>query len=559
MKKFKHILVYEAFSSGTISKTLSFIEKKIGKSQRNSFLSGLKKIKDKYDYPIDLIDDKWMDYMPKKDALLFRNTESAKNDYGVSHIKFWFSIEKGYLGYSAVGNKEVNFERGSEEQKINEPFTEGEINYILSSNILENKGKLIPVKDYFSLNHLDVCVMYVGRYTDLSDLGKTTIWIDDERGQIFGIQNIESGGAPYDGNWRQYGTYSWGMGTPRKPKIDHKKLHKYIYDDEPLRVYQEEVSSKAINPFDYNLPVSPDGKITSWGNQGSGTISEPKRIEEADFAIILNFDEMINSEYKKPSVKTKERMESREGASRLMSDDDVRRANIEKYTSQLLNKLGVSKNEFNPVNLNKVITMLLQGEFALLSIRLGYTNGLNDFISDLSSLISIHKDIDEYTDDDIEEYYTNVLDKYKRLYNESSKKRNKLSGTLTDLIEYYKDEKNDSRFGTLRDGTNPRLELLEICNKVFEIGKKITENISKLPVNTIADLKMILYKMRSIKQIMENESEFYIGWVEYMQYMGSYGEIGDTTSRFNRTSKSERTQVLESLNNLDKYIDTLFR
>lgn len=209
MKKMKHILVYEAFSSKTISKTLNFVDKKVGKDQKKKFLNVLREIKDRYDFPIDIIDDKWMDYLSKKEAYILNSSKTVDNHYWIQYLKFWFSLEKGYLGYSGVGNKVVSWKLyidKDEGEKHNEPFSPSDIRNIIENNILPNKGKLITINNYKDLNHLDKCVLYAD-----GDLTKATLWVYryDGRDYIYAIQNSASGNTPDvrgdRRDWSQYG------------------------------------------------------------------------------------------------------------------------------------------------------------------------------------------------------------------------------------------------------------------------------------------------------------------------------------------------------------------
>ena len=562
MKNLKHILIYEAFSAKTISKTLNFINAKIGKDQKKRFLNVLKKIKDRYDYPIDLIKDEHMDYLSKKEAFLLKSEGEVKNPYGIKYLKFWFSLEKGYLGYSGAGNRVISYDRDHHNKRENEPLTQRDISYLIDNNILPNKGKLITINDYKYLKHLDKCAIQVdGEFT------LATLWIYPYEGRhkLFAVQNVASGDNPREygdrRDWREYGEYSWSMGSIESPGSDHYKLHKYEVDEEPLRVVNQEEEKEEVkveNPLDYNLPLNSYGKLTYWGDQSS--IDSEEKIEEADFAIILDFDEMISSDYTNPSYKRSQRTESRVGATKLLTDNDVRRANIERYIGELLKKLGINKNEFTPKNLQKIILMTLQGEFALMTCKLGHINSIADIIPRISDLISVHKKINEYSNETIENYHKRLLDQYKKMYNTSNERRSNLKGNIEKLKKYYNSGEASKSIGRLRDGTDPVDDIKIILNKTFEIGQKIYDGIEKLPVDNIVDLKIIYQKLRSIRTLVNDEDEFYIGRLEYMTYLTQYeNDISDTTYSLNRLSTSERKQTIEALNNIEKYVDSVFK
>lgn len=61
------LLLFEAFESGLLSKTISFLKSKIGPSE--NFINQLKGILNKYDIPIDKISDDNFQYLSKDKAL----------------------------------------------------------------------------------------------------------------------------------------------------------------------------------------------------------------------------------------------------------------------------------------------------------------------------------------------------------------------------------------------------------------------------------------------------------------------------------------------------------
>lgn len=347
------------------------------------------------------------------------------------------------------------------------------------------------------------------------------------------------------------------MGSKEKPNQDHSKLHKYVEDEEPLRVVEQEKAEEKVeveNPLDYNLPINGYGRLTYWGNQSS--IDSEEKIEEADFAIILNFDEMLSSDYKKTSDKKSERKDSKIGATKLLTDNDVRKANIERYIGGLLKKLGIDKNEFTPNNLQKVILMTLQGEFPLMSCKLGYINEIGNIIPRISDLISVHKKIDNYSNASIEEYHKRLLDHYKKMYNTSLDKRSKLRSNIVKLKNYY--NSGQANLGKLRDGSDQTDEIIMILNKTFSIGQKIYDGVEKLPVDNIADLKIIYQKLISIRDLVNDDDEFYLGRIEYLTYMTQYSnDICEYL--LNRLTTSERKQVIEALDNIERYVDSVFK
>src|SRR5690606_38434573 len=106
-------------------------------------------------------------------------------------FKFWFSLEEGYLGYTGIGNKEVNFER----QGANHPFDKEEINYI-KEQLNIKKGELKPVINYKTLTHGQEVIVYFENSLDLNRLGKAKIFVEER--DLYAIQDVFSGRYPDD-------------------------------------------------------------------------------------------------------------------------------------------------------------------------------------------------------------------------------------------------------------------------------------------------------------------------------------------------------------------------
>jgi len=524
MGNLKHILIYEAFASKTISKTLSFIGKQIGDGAKARFLNALKYTKDQYDYPIDKIDDKYIDYLTKKDAVLVNTDKQVDNKFGIFCLKFWFSVENGYLGFTGVGNKKIQYTKNS----TNEPLDDKEISHILKYDILPNKGKLIPVKKNSELNHLDTVIFYYGGFI------KGVIW--KEYDKIYAIQNKEEGSEPSSDDWEEYGKYSWRLGN--------EKIHKYVEDDLPLRVI---IESGKTSIFDYNLQIGSDGELVSWHRVGNGT----GIIDEADFCVVLYFDDMLKevNNIDIPSHKSKVRKDSRSGSTALMSNDEIKNANIERYISEMIKKIGISNNELTLKNLQKFVLMILNNKFALISCRDGFIYKIDTFTKRLSDLMYYHENVGQVgqmNNTDIEKAYKKCFNSYKEIYKEASVKITKSRNGTYRILNYYKDNQ----------------DMLNIINKTLSIGEKISDNISKYPTGSITDLKIIYHKLMSIRVITNgDDDDFYMGTVEEAFRALEVDNFESAIYYFNKINNEPRIMrdAKKSLNNIERYVDSIFK
>jgi len=105
----KYLKLYEAFTSKGISKTLGFLSNQISASEKDKFLKDLREFMEETDYPIDKLSDKFIKYLPFKKAILLKNEKDVTNSKGIWAIKYWFSTDKGYLGYTATKKKNSIF------------------------------------------------------------------------------------------------------------------------------------------------------------------------------------------------------------------------------------------------------------------------------------------------------------------------------------------------------------------------------------------------------------------------------------------------------------------
>ena len=146
----KYLKLYEAFESDIITETIKFLSKKIGKNKANIFKANLRNLKETYNIPISKMEDSDINYMSKPKALKIK-ADDIENDLGIYCIKYWFSIENGFLGKTGIVNNKFmrNFE-GNESDMYssggkNGPFNNKELDYI-KKNLGVKTGKLQQVK-----------------------------------------------------------------------------------------------------------------------------------------------------------------------------------------------------------------------------------------------------------------------------------------------------------------------------------------------------------------------------------------------------------------------------
>jgi hypothetical protein len=540
----KYLKFYEAFKSKSISKTLRFINDKISERESKKFLNALKNFMSYSDFPIDKISDDNLKYMRAKNALQLRTKDKVSNRNELELIKFWFSLEKGYLGYTGTGNREYEFTSKGRTNATNglrpeERFTQDQIDLIVRDK--ELKGEIWPVTDYNNLKTGDLVIGYFDYDRNIYKFDTAIIYVDNSP-RYYALQNVSDGSTPYDSGWSRFGKrYSWFLYEPHNEMgPDHRCLHYYRPTSEDLHYKQreesEEVDDEEDNvedPLTWNLPL--DGlSIKKWSGYYD-SISSSEDIKEADFAIVLYYDKMTNpnvdAPYFEPVSSTKiSRAKEREGALALMTDDQVRKMNIEKYVSRLSSDLEISPDDLK--NLGKILIKSILGEFSLITLRINR----NDNLGRLSSIC--HYLYSMMSGDDVEHYALNVKSSYKTL-NE----------------RYYKDLTYSLEIKSLLKGTT----FENTFNKILEIGKLISDLIRKSDAKSIDDVLILYQKIQSIRNFTnldQNKLQYSIGNI-----MGEFFSRSSVVYYINEYQNSytdeNMKKDIEKLERIEKYIKSI--
>jgi hypothetical protein len=481
--------IKEAFESLNISKTLAFLKSNVSKDT-GRFLEELKKITEIYDYPLSKVKDENIKYMSKIQALKIKSKQDVKNSQGIDCLKYWFSIEEGYLGYTAIGNKTFEYTESINSSGTN--FTTHEIDYLkdnIPNNIKINPkgGKFVPINrdDYLKLRTGDIVAGYFNSYEDEDDFTWATIF--KENSKIYAIQNIKDGALPDNDDWDQYGDYSWAIYLDDNIESDHVKLHKFVIQTEN-EVDKNQPSSD--NPLSWNLPLR-GGEIRSW-LADYNSIRDEFQIDNADFCLVLELDDMmINSEnsYEKPSQMRKSREESRQGATSLLSDEDIKNTNISRYLSQMVGRMGISPEATEFKDLNKLVLKFLSGRYNLIRLikkQFSRLEKINDHLYDMVQQSDLSEK--QYHFDLITTYYERTINFITRSGGDYRENEDIMINTIKEDIEEPE-----------------RTMLLDQWNKCIELSELITSLIQKQNITTIEDLRILTHKLDSLGTLLLND------------------------------------------------------
>lgn len=502
----KYIKLFEAFESQKISKTLNFINDE----SKNTFMDLLKLIAEKIDFPISKFNDNFFQYLNFKKALNL--------NYNVGDEPCDATSESTFPEYSVPGKKceggKIVRKWGSSNRTVAcpkcagtgiKPKTNSEIKWIkfwfdkdgnfITTSVVDG---IIRKSDYASSNISQYISDYeiVGPVTRSSDFLKypsgtpIQITIDgkemiailyNKNNESYIIQNTSDGSAPSGSDWKKYGNFSWAVshgdyrGTPIVLKSKNETQKDEMY----------------VDPYDWNASIRIDRRNMSVVKD-SGL---KRKLEKAHFAIVLDFMELKGSMYKKKSLIKSEREESRTGASKLISDEEVKRLNFERYISKLAELKFEKKEDLLEIKNLKNLVMRLLG-----SNNLGFYILSDDF--NLRSLYErLHQLItkaelghDEEFNIKLREINNLVKSKLENI----STKNNIINQQVRQCNKEFSSDENKSIFIN---------QLREIAwNKIIELNQTIFNKVKNFELNNLEDLEILIEKLNSINRISNTSS-----------------------------------------------------
>lgn len=433
----KYLKLYESFKSRTISNVLEYIKKNINKDNSNKFLSDIKRMMLDFKVPISDIEDEDIKYLKKSKAInLFPEITEPK----ISTIKYWFSIEEGYLGYTGTG-----YYRDS-----NTVFNENDINYI--KNNISEKCKLIPITDYNELKDLDIIILKINE-----KIVKSTLVIEDN-GYKYAIQNECSGSQPEGSRrWLEYGRFSWQIANKLNVSPDHSKLHKYIESDDLLSYnYTSKQNLIVDNCNLYNYREEKEGFI-----------------KRSDFCIIFYINDILNK-----SNLQQLKSNRKENKKYIKSNEQIKHENIERYLNKILSvsldKDSLLTGDF--LKLNKFIKNCIFGKFAFISLFNRSTGIL--LIENVSNYLF------QFIKDNEIRYFNYVIEDYTSYIKSSHSLKENYNLSLS-VVNGHNNEKISQIFETIN-----------------EISEIILNYFTNLKIETIKDLKFSYIKLSTFRKLI---------------------------------------------------------
>jgi hypothetical protein len=553
----KYLKLYEGFKSNKVSAVLSFINKKIKNDNTSVFLEKLKDIAKLHDFPLSSLSDEEIQYLPVNKALSIGKGEEAMNVSGVYCIKYWFSLDKGYLCNTGVGNKTMNYNEfnayGSSRISNISGLDSSDLSKI--SREYNIGGIIVPTK-LENLRTGDKVVMCCDNDFD-GNLILGEIYLDnrgDDDAHYYFYQNENEGSAPsysrggidlpqrYNMDSDNDYYYSWSLGTIRDESKDHCMMHKLIPDDKKLRFSDEDLDkiNDKESVWDFNLPLNNNSNLVEWDYNREKVLNLINK--NADFAIILFLDDIIIKNVDEPTSEIKiRRKSSKEGALALVKPEDIKKENVERYLNTIFKKLGIGVDKQELKNLNSVVLSSILSDYFIIDFY-NYSGfypvrRLSDFITYLYKLMSQVT----VTDSKKLSNFNSVHDQFKNIKEVSLEK----TKVYSNGIRVIKGE-----------NTKSAKKVYDVIERIIEIGKYLSNSIKNRDIETIEDLKSTQVKLSTLYELMQDE--IFILSRAIRSVISYLGSTSDLLYYILEYSEEDYEKDIKRLDNLEKVVKDYF-
>jgi hypothetical protein len=507
-KNLVYLKLFEAFESIKLSKTLKFIDK----DSKSRFMDILKSIANGMDLPYSKYSDDYFQYLPFNRALNLNqrledepceNTSMSQfgNQHGIEGekceegkikrkwgrgnrivpcdvckgsgikpkkftkikwIKFWFNKDGNFINVTGTdGNI-----RG--QVKTLSSALESVPNYENLKGIPE-EGELTIVKE---LTNTELMSLPTGSIVSIRIDGVQLIGRVYKSRNTYIIQNRKQGSEPGGRSWREYGNSSWSIsggeygGTPR------------------LMVLTKDTSEEdKVDPYSWNAPLS-TRNISLEKNSNVKDF-----LKNAHFAIVLDVLELSKSSFKKKSDIEKERSSSKSGALKLLSNEDIKKMNINRYMSEISKNMEIS-NDLK--NFDKVLFRYFGYS------KIGYFTLRERYFGDFESLINRTF---EFINEENEERKKNIQSIITSDIKQTLEKNAAFTTYIDNVIRSTKSISKDHE---------------RILNKVEELNLAIYRKLKSINIETFEDIDILFAKMRMIRNFWRNSDRYHVRKIYYL-------------------------------------------
>ena len=501
----KNLVLFEAFKTDKLNKTLGFINSKTG---RDKFRNDLKTIGVFYDFPISDFDDDMFHYLGYQKALKLINYPNAKKcefshppsdkkyiageickdgrlkrKWGANgernmacpacngtgerkptkrnqYLKFWFNSDGVYNGAtitnSVKGSVETTFSKNLDDYEAVKEFASG----AAMKRETEN-GEQIKINIY-----RDTPGGWRSGYSNPT--GDIVATIIKKGTQVYAIQDDVYGNIDtwyfrrIMDNWNNFGRRIANISSPQS----------YVG-----RISLLQRSNASTDPLYWNHAIDLNTMKASIGG------NKESILDDATFAIVLDLDK-IPAEFESVGEIKDKRNDARAGALALETDNDIKKANIKKYLDKISQNSKVDLD--NLENLNMTFRRLLGFNNNVWQRAISGNNGYNNIKNVVDNVYKA------MANDDVEQVKYDIdnviLPRIRRGYADSGDYAER-TARVRDKIRNY--GKNSNRQGDVEKAD----EMIELINKwSLEANKKL----ATIKINNISDAMIFHSKASQI-------------------------------------------------------------
>ena len=590
MRNLKHIKLFESFSlleaftSTSLNKVFNYIK---NKSEKEKFSNYIRAIAGQIDVPSTAITDEYFEYLPYKDAIkknlsmdlvdckatsieafgdpTKRGGKGVPGDvctkgklkkaYGASgrtreydcpicngtgkvspagqlkYLKFWLNSRGEFIGVTAVdglyhaNKRDVNQFKQidiTEEVKAaltregrNDATVKADLEAIESKYGLESGKTRLATEGLTNYRWRDPSGITIGTYWKDRD-GKVYIasgnsYLDDKRQRPVGVK------------WKEFGSY-----LAQLPYIFNAVTANI---DRGIIKILTDIEEK--DDVLYNVGVN-----FTYPKSGGGSFSlqdslDKSFLSEAEFAIVFDFkkfeDDMIVNNTKNLSTIKDERTERKKGiiGGKLgISNDDIRKANIDRYTNAISN-VDIT-NGFD--RLVKKLPRFFGGRYALYYII--EEKNFGAFRNTISNLLDFTNTEDDETRKAMAD---RISTRIKDVFSDNKDWSEKLDRRFKAYVDYLnaKISEIDADVDSTDDKRRYQAQLT-LLNKLTQLSNKIWDKISKMDVECVEDFEIIYSKINGLYNAIRGDRNglYSSDNISYIRYIWNYSEARRTSEQF---------------------------
>jgi hypothetical protein len=549
MRNLKHLQLYEAFESGTLTKVFNYVNAK----QRGQFKNILEQLCRQIKFPMSKLNDSLFQYLFFKKALyLAANVEDEPCEAGSPTIpgekcsgptgdenqgtilRIWGKGRRrvkcevcngtGIKPQKSKPIKWIKYWFDKDGKFVCATATDGEIRRQTVSSAVMGQYEItnanVRPSDLLSYKTGDQFLFTASK--DPYEEVVATLWIWGSRAYM--IQDEYEGSSsdiysnPESKEWRQYGSCSWVVASSGDLSGALKSIVKKPSSDVPA------------DPYSWNALLNTNAmKI-------GGQANMKDRLANAHFALVLDYSklmELSSSGQIMDTTKIKQQREtSREGALALKLPAEIKDENYARYIDKISSNIQITDDLSNLKRMfSRILGMDKAGYYVLQGLRF---DNMSSFMSRLVDFMD--------ADDQHKDYYLDKVSTYMKDIMRGNKEYNT---NMTQNIDYL-------------IGQSPSQKHTQIVQKLIEVNKVICEKISQSKVETLEELVVFYNKVRSIRYEYRDNPVF--RKAKNASDVNYYLESNDNDRCLRYLSRIDQSEIDGILKNFDlfiKFIKTL--